>query len=152
MNENNQNRFATAIMVIASMVFILLMIGIVGIAYGLEGIQYLLPILGVVAGLAVMLFFVIVTMLVVAYIFNLANRNDRAAQESNDRADVAKFNALREGMRADREYDKDVRRLALPVARQLARPAPQSKAVEQDDFYQLPVYDDGNTIDYEGNS
>lgn len=150
MNENNQNRFATAIMVIACMVFFLIMIGIVGFTYGVEGIQYLLPILGVIAAFGVALFFVVVVMLVVAYINNRATQNIISFQAADDMGETARMNMMREVVKGNNNYDKDVRRLALPVARQLARPASRAKEVEQDDFYELSMYADGNTIDYEG--
>lgn len=71
-------------------------------------------------------------------------------QEADDRGEVARANVYREMVRAQREFDKDVRRAALPLAKQQATvleerrllEAQRSKESSGDDWYVIPEGDD----------
>lgn len=70
-------------------------------------------------------------------------------QAADDRGEVARANVIREMVRGQREFDKDVRRAALPLARQQAYVITERRQLEAqnkptgDDFYDaLPIGDD----------
>lgn len=71
-------------------------------------------------------------------------------QEADDRGEVARANVYREMVRAQREFDKDVRRAALPLAKQHALAIEERRLLEAqrvkesdgDDWYVIPEGDD----------
>lgn len=71
-------------------------------------------------------------------------------QDADDRGEVARANVVREMIRSQREFDKDVRRAASPLARQQAQVIDQRRqleaqnraAQETDDWYVLPEVGD----------
>lgn len=121
MSDNERNSFATFLIIAAVMVFFLIMLGVVFGAYGGDGVREVLSWSGYIAILVVVLGIFALLVLLVAWIFNLATRNIVNFQAADDRGEAARMNAIREMMRNNREYDKDVRRLALPMARQIAK-------------------------------
>ena len=129
MSSTERNMWAVFGIVAAVMVFFLLLSGIVYLANGIEGLRALLTASGYIAALIIIVILVSGIQIVGAWISNLNSRNFIAAQQSNDDSDVAKFNALKESLRGDREYQKDVRRQALPMAKMLAKPTETEPAM-----------------------
>lgn len=103
MNRTENNMFAVFLIVVASMVFFLLSLAVVWLAYGEDGVQMMLLVSGAIAVVVVGVLILIVLQLVFAWITNLNTRNFIAAQQSNDNSDVEKMRALREALRGERE-------------------------------------------------
>lgn len=77
-------------------------------------------------------------------------------QEADDRGEVARAHVYREMVRGQREFDKDVRRAALPLAKQHAMvlqerhmlEAQRVQANSEDDWYAIPEADDDDGSQY----
>lgn len=71
-------------------------------------------------------------------------------QAADDRGEIARANVIKEMIRGQREFDRDVRRAALPLARQQAHVITERKQLEAqnratrntDDWYVLPDVED----------
>lgn len=71
-------------------------------------------------------------------------------QAADDRGEIARANVIKEMIRGQREFDRDVRRAALPLAKQQAHVIEERRQLEAqnraaqdtDDWYVLPEVDD----------
>lgn len=150
MSDGTQRVYATLGILVAVMVFFIIMLGVTFGVFGVDGVGTVMIVAGILVVLIIAFLVFVGIVKLIASIYGNATSHIINFQAADDRGEVERLRITRELMRSDREYDKDVRRLAVPVARQLARQLPVAKQVEPDDFYRLPVYDDGNTIDCEG--
>lgn len=101
-NESNKAA-ATFLTVVACMVFFLITTAITFGVYGSEGVQVVLLITGAMVVIVVIAGLIMLIQLVGSYQSNRTVQNFIAAQQSNDDSDVAKFGALREIYRGQRE-------------------------------------------------
>lgn len=132
MSDGTRKIFGLLGIIVVVVIFFWSMLGIVAFVNGKDGVQTLITWTGHVAVVAVIVVIVIAVQIVNAWMTNLNTRNFIAMQQSNDNSDVAKFGALKELARGDREYQKDVRRLEMKAFnRQL--PQTQLATVDADE-------------------
>jgi hypothetical protein len=101
----------------------------------------------VVAGLSILLCVALCFGALIAWLIQRTTLNAIVDfQAADDRGEVARANVYREMMRGEREFSKDVRRAALPLAKQQAHYITERKQLEwkrqhdteEDDWYALP--------------
>lgn len=129
MSDGTRKIFGLLGIIVVVVIFFWSMLGIVAFVNGKDGVQTLITWTGHVAIVAVIVVIVIAVQIVNAWMTNLNTRNFIAMQQSNDDSDVAKFGALQEIARGDREYQKDVRRLEMKA---FNRQLPQAQAITVD--------------------
>ena len=142
MSDGTRKIFGMLGILVVIVIFFWSMLGIVAFVNGKDGVQTLITWTGHIAIVAVIAGVVIIVQLVNAWMTNLNTKNFIAMQQSNDDSDVAKFGAIKESLRADREYQKDVRRLEMKAFNRQPQLVTANDDHEEAEWWVAPAFDE----------